>query len=82
MGDVRGKGLMIGIELVKDGRRRKRQSRKKQGHSSLFFEKGLLMLGAGENVIRFSPPLTHHPGTGLHRPHHFEEVLGRTLRRH
>ena len=47
VGDVRGLGLMIGIELLR-GRDRVVQ---------LAFERGLLVLGAGDEVIRLSPPL-------------------------
>lgn len=60
IGDVRGKGLMIGIELVKD-RERKKPAREET--AQLCFEKalrrGLLLATSGwyGNVIRFAPPL-------------------------
>jgi 4-aminobutyrate aminotransferase len=57
MGDVRGKGLMIGIELVKDRKTKEKAIEEKSKIILACFEKGLLILGAGENVIRFSPPL-------------------------
>ncbi len=57
MGDVRGKGLMIGIELVKDRQTKEKAIEEKSKIIRGCFEKGLLILGAGENVIRFSPPL-------------------------
>ena len=57
MGDVRGKGLMIGIELVKDRKTKEKAIEERSKIVLGCFEKGLLLLGAGENVIRFSPPL-------------------------
>lgn len=57
MGDVRGKGLMIGIELVKDRKTKEKAIEERSKIILACFEKGLLILGAGENVIRFSPPL-------------------------
>jgi len=58
MGDVRGKGLMVAVELVKD---RETKEPAKEWRAELIkcaFEKGLLLLGCGENSIRFSPALT------------------------
>jgi 4-aminobutyrate aminotransferase len=57
IGDVRGKGLMIGIELVKDRQTKEKAIEERSRIIRACFEKGLLLLGAGENVIRFSPPL-------------------------
>jgi len=57
IGDVRGKGLMIGIELVKDRHTKEKAIEERNKIIQACFEKGLLILGAGENVIRFSPPL-------------------------
>ncbi|MBZ5546079.1 MAG: aminotransferase class III-fold pyridoxal phosphate-dependent enzyme, partial [Acidobacteriia bacterium] len=57
VGDVRGLGLMIGIELVKNQETREPnpEARKKIIHRA--FEKGVLVLGCGENTLRFMPPL-------------------------
>jgi len=58
IGDVRGRGMMIGIELVKD---RKTKEYAKQERNDLImeaFKKGLLILGAGPSSIRLAPPLT------------------------
>ena len=58
MGDVRGKGLMVAVELVKD-RQTKMPATDWRGRIiKKCFEKGLLVLGCGENSIRFSPSLT------------------------
>jgi 4-aminobutyrate aminotransferase len=57
IGDVRGKGLMIGIELVKNLETKEKAVDERGKVIQACFEKGLLILGCGENVIRLSPPL-------------------------
>jgi 4-aminobutyrate aminotransferase len=57
VGDVRGLGLMIGIELVRDQKTRERAPAARNRVLELAFERGLLVLGAGENSIRLCPPL-------------------------
>jgi 4-aminobutyrate aminotransferase len=57
IGDVRGKGLMIGIELVKDRATKERAIEEREEVVDAAFYKGLLVLGAGKNTIRLSPPL-------------------------
>ena len=57
VGDVRGKGLMIGIEFVRDQRTKERAGDLRNLIVELAFNKGLLVLGAGENSLRLSPPL-------------------------
>ena len=57
IGEVRGKGLMIGIEFVKD-RVTKEPADKLRDHIvDLAFNHGLLLLGCGKSVIRIAPPL-------------------------
>jgi 4-aminobutyrate aminotransferase len=57
IGDVRGKGLMIGIELVKD-RMTKEPFVEAQHQVELeCFKRGLITLGCGQSSIRLSPPL-------------------------
>jgi 4-aminobutyrate aminotransferase len=58
MGDVRGKGLMVGVELVKDRETKERASELRDGIIQGAFRKGLLLLGCGQNTIRFCPALT------------------------
>ena len=58
IGDVRGKGLMVGVELVKDRETKERASDWRNEVIQKAFQKGLLLLGCGENTIRFSPALT------------------------
>jgi 4-aminobutyrate aminotransferase len=58
IGDVRGKGLMIGIEFVKDLKTKERAVAERDAIVQACFYRGLLVLGAGKNAIRLSPPLT------------------------
>ncbi len=57
VGDLRGKGLMIGIEFVRDQKSKEKAPEVRNRVVQLAFEKGLLVLGAGENSLRLSPPL-------------------------
>ncbi|MDP2319727.1 MAG: acetyl ornithine aminotransferase family protein [Acidobacteriota bacterium] len=57
IGDVRGRGLMIGIELVKDRVTKERAVAERDKVVDACFARGLLVLGAGKNAIRLSPPL-------------------------
>jgi 4-aminobutyrate aminotransferase len=58
MGDVRGKGLMICVELVKDRKTKERAGDWRNLVVRKAFERGLLLLGCGDNVVRFCPALT------------------------
>jgi 4-aminobutyrate aminotransferase len=57
VGDVRGRGLMIGIELVRDRQTKERATTERDAVVREAFKRGLLLLGAGANSIRISPPL-------------------------
>jgi 4-aminobutyrate aminotransferase len=57
VGDVRGKGLMIGIELVRDRQTTERAPQERDRLVDECFKRGLLVLGAGRNTLRLSPPL-------------------------
>ena len=57
IGDVRGRGLMIGIELVRDRVTKERATAERDQVVDACFKRGLLVLGAGRNAIRLSPPL-------------------------
>ncbi|MGQ9464494.1 MAG: acetyl ornithine aminotransferase family protein [bacterium] len=57
IGDVRGKGLMIGIEFVADKKTKKPIKDKRDAVVYEAFKQGLLILGAGETAIRIIPPL-------------------------
>src|SRR5947207_5600006 len=47
IGDVRGRGLMVGVELVRDRRTKERATAERDGVVSAAFARGLLLLGAG-----------------------------------
>ena len=57
IGDVRGRGLMVGIELVRDRQTKERATTERDALVRACFSRGLLVLGAGRNAIRLSPPL-------------------------
>lgn len=57
VGDVRGKGLMIGIELVKNRQTREPHPEARRQVVQGAFERGLLVLGCGESTVRLMPPL-------------------------
>lgn len=57
IGEVRGKGLMIGVEFVKDRETKEPAKELTDRIVGLGFERGLLMLSCGKSVIRIAPPL-------------------------
>ncbi|HBX68448.1 MAG TPA: acetyl ornithine aminotransferase family protein [Chloroflexi bacterium] len=57
IGQVRGKGLMIGVDFVKDRETHEPDGDLRAQVEQLGFEHGLLLLGCGKSTIRFSPPL-------------------------
>ena len=58
IGEVRGKGLMIGVEFVKDRLLNEAHPSFRDRVVDLSFERGLLSLGCGKSTIRISPPLS------------------------
>ncbi|MFN8444910.1 MAG: acetyl ornithine aminotransferase family protein [Caldilineaceae bacterium] len=68
IGEVRGKGLMIGVEFVKDRTSREPHPKLRNRIEQLGFEHGLLLLGCGQSALRLIPPLTisrHEVDEGL-----------------
>jgi 4-aminobutyrate aminotransferase len=57
IGDVRGRGLMVGMEMVKDRRTREPNPEASRRVVDTAFQRGLLLLGCGKSVIRLAPPL-------------------------
>ena len=75
IGDVRGMGLMTGMELVRDRTTKEPATTERSRVLNEAFAHGLAMLPAGESVIRFCPPLViekEHIDTGM-------EILDRSL---
>jgi 4-aminobutyrate aminotransferase len=58
IGDVRGLGMMIGVEFVTDGESLAPDAEMRDRVEIECFNRGLIILGAGANTIRWSPPLT------------------------
>jgi 4-aminobutyrate aminotransferase len=57
IGDVRGLGLMIGVELVRDRTTKEPASTERDEIVQTCFRQGLLLLGCGVSTLRFCPPL-------------------------
>jgi 4-aminobutyrate aminotransferase len=57
VGDVRGLGLMIGVELVRDRATKEPAPELRDRLVQAAFERGVLLLGAGASTVRISPPL-------------------------
>jgi 4-aminobutyrate aminotransferase len=57
VGDVRGRGLMMGVEIVTDKAKKTPGGNERDRIVELAFERGILFLGAGPNTVRISPPL-------------------------
>jgi len=57
VGDVRGRGLMIGVEIVKNKQTKEYGAAERDRIVELAFDKGILFLGCGPSTIRIAPPL-------------------------
>jgi 4-aminobutyrate aminotransferase len=57
VGDVRGKGLFIGVELVKNKKTKERGRSECQDVMRASFKEGLVLISAGQNTLRVIPPL-------------------------
>ena len=57
VGDVRGLGLMVGVEIVRDRFRREPAPELRERILEEAFKRGLLLLGCGRSTIRLAPPL-------------------------
>ena len=57
VGDVRGRGLMIGVEIVKDQQTKEYAAAQRDRIIELAFERGILFLGCGPSTVRIAPPL-------------------------
>jgi 4-aminobutyrate aminotransferase len=57
IGDVRGMGMMLGVEFVSDKTSLTPAPELRDRVEMACYQKGLIILGCGANSIRFSPPL-------------------------
>jgi 4-aminobutyrate aminotransferase len=57
VGEVRGRGLMIGVEFVRDQKTKERAPDLRNRIVQMAFHKGLLVLGSGDTTLRLCPPL-------------------------
>ena len=76
IGDVRGMGLMIGVDFVLDRVTRKPHKLLRDRIERLGFEKGLLLLGCGQSVIRMAPPLSINISEAEEGLRIFDQVIG------
>jgi 4-aminobutyrate aminotransferase len=58
IGDVRGKGLMIGVEFVLDRQTKEPAEKLRDRVVDLAFHMGLILMGCGKSTIRIAPPLS------------------------
>ena len=75
MGDVRGKGLMIGIELVKSKKTKEPAGELAEKTMQECFRNGLMLLTCGQNSVRLIPPLTIDEETTNLGLNIFEKVI-------
>ena len=75
IGDVRGKGLMVGVELVRDRTTKERATAERDRVVQEMFQRGVL-IRAGRNAMRFAPPLVLSRDQADAVVTIFDEVLG------
>ncbi len=75
IGDLRGQGLMIGIEMVRNQETKEPAVAERSRIIQRCFERGLLILGCGASTIRFAPPLVIKRAEAEEALATFEEVL-------
>ena len=81
IGDVRGKGLMIGVEFVRDRHTKERAPEERNAVVQAMFRRGVLILGAGRNAVRFAPPLVLTAGQADTVLRVFDEALAEVSQR-
>ena len=75
VGDVRGLGLMLGVEFVRDQKTKERAKDLRDRIERRAYERGVLVLGCGENSIRLSPPLVINRDQADHALDVLEECI-------
>ena len=82
IGDVRGKGLMVGVELVTDRGSKEPAKQIVKDLLQIAFERGLLLLPCGVSTIRFMPPLNVSQGIVEEGLSTFDQALTDAEERH
>jgi len=80
VGEVRGKGLMIGIEFVRDQKTKEKAPDLRNRIVELAFHKGLLILGSGDTTIRLCPPLMIDEEQAEFAVRTLDEIIGEVER--
>jgi 4-aminobutyrate aminotransferase-like enzyme len=80
VGDIRGRGLFIGIELVRDRKSRTPDAERCAAVRRRAFDRGVVVAAAGrfENVVKISPPLTIDEGQATEALGVVIEAMGAT----
>jgi 4-aminobutyrate aminotransferase len=76
VGDVRGMGLMLGFEIVRDQQTKERAPELRDAIVDAAYQRGLLVLGAGQNTVRLSPPLVLSKDQADFALSAIEEIIG------
>jgi len=76
VGEVRGKGLMIGLEFVRDQKTKEKAPDLRNRIVEMAFHKGLLILGSGDTTIRLCPPLMIDEEQAEFAVRALEEIIG------
>ncbi|MBE0660181.1 MAG: acetyl ornithine aminotransferase family protein [Bryobacteraceae bacterium] len=76
VGEVRGLGLMLGFEIVRDQQTKERAPELRDAIVDAAYQRGLLVLGAGQNTVRLSPPLVLSKDQADFSLSTLEEILG------
>ena len=82
IGDVRGRGLMIGVEFVQDRQTKERAVDLRNTIIQDAFEEGLLIIPCGRNAIRFTPALNISPAMVAEGLQIFEKSLAKAEQLH
>ncbi len=80
--EVRGRGLWVGVELVKSRETKERAPALRNAVIQACFERGLLLLGCGTNTVRFAPALTLTHDEASVAAEIFADALTATAARH
>jgi 4-aminobutyrate aminotransferase len=57
VGEVRGKGLLLAVEMVKDKRTKERAVKERNAVVKAALDRGLIVFRGGRSVIRIAPPM-------------------------